>query len=58
MVAADKLGFAAHVRYGALAIATKAQQNGVMFGDCDVRRCSRPRLDPRRCAKLWKVMVA
>jgi hypothetical protein len=57
MVAADKLGFAAHARYGALAIATKAQQNGVMFGDCDVRRCSRPPLralirgDVRSCGK-------
>jgi hypothetical protein len=40
MAAADKLGFAAHARYGALAIATKAQPNGSMFSDALVRRCS------------------
>jgi len=52
MVAADKLGFAAHARDGALAIATKTQQNSVMLSSAVAR------LDPRRCAKLWKVMVA
>jgi hypothetical protein len=41
MAAADKLGVAAHARNDVLAIATKAQEKGAVFGATLIRQCSR-----------------